>query len=186
MATTVQNNALSRSLMLLCMGAGMMVLLAGRQAAGPANAFAWPRLAPISWGRAAVTPVRPANLVVDLSDRRVYLYEKTILKASYPVAVGQAGWETPTGSFKVFQMMQNPRWQHPITKQVIPSGPNNPLGKWWIGFWADDKMVIGFHGTNQEALIGEAVSHGCLRMKNRDIDALYRQVSLDMVVQVRP
>jgi L,D-transpeptidase ErfK/SrfK len=186
MATTVQNNALSRALMLLCMGAGMLILGLGRQTSGLSKALPQPRPAPMSVSPVVATPGATAKLVVDLSDRRVYLYQQHTLKVSYPLAVGQAGWETPTGSFKVFQMMQNPSWQHPITKEVIPPGPDNPLGKSWIGFWADDKMLIGFHGTNQETLIGQAVSHGCLRMKNRDISALYRQVALGTVVEVRP
>lgn len=186
MAATVQNNALSRALMWLCMGAGILILGVGRQAAGFSRVSPQPRPILASPVPAAVGSVTKAKLVVDLSDRQVYVYQQGTLKASYPLAVGQAGWETPTGAFTVFQMMPNPSWQHPITKAVIPPGPDNPLGKWWIGFWANDKMLIGFHGTDQETLIGEAVSHGCLRMRNRDISALYQQVALGTVVEVRP
>ncbi len=186
MAATVQNNPLSRALMLLCMGTGILLLGLGRQASGWSQASPQPRPAPMSSGQVVASPRSTAKLVVDLSDRRVYLYQHNTRKTSYPLAVGQAGWETPTGSFKVFQMTPNPSWQHPITKAVISPGPDNPLGKWWIGFWSDDKMLIGFHGTNQETLIGEAVSHGCLRMKNADIANLYRQISLGTVVEVRP
>ena len=186
MATTVQNNALSRALMLLCMGTGVLILGLGAQASGLSKSSPRPRPASLSVGPVAAMPSSTIKLVVDLSDRRVYLYQQRILKGSYPLAVGQAGWETPTGSFKVFQMTPNPSWQHPITKKVIPPGPDNPLGKWWIGFWSNEQMLIGFHGTDQETLIGEAVSHGCLRMKNADIAALYRQISLGTVVEVRP
>jgi lipoprotein-anchoring transpeptidase ErfK/SrfK len=127
-----------------------------------------------------------SHLVVDLSDRLVYVYRDDRLQASYPVAVGQLGWETPTGSFQVLQMNQNPAWRQPITGEVIPSGANhNPLGDRWIGFWSDGRHQIGFHGTNEEHLIGQAVSHGCLRMRNQDIRMLYQQVAKGTLVLVR-
>jgi len=127
-----------------------------------------------------------SRLVVDLSDRRVYLYRTTQQIASYPLAVGQRGWETPTGNFKVLQMNRQPRWRHPITGEVIESGPDNPLGDRWIGFWTQGSYQIGFHGTNQESLIGKAISHGCLRMRNQDIKVLYEQVGISTPVTVRP
>lgn len=127
-----------------------------------------------------------SHLVVDLSDRLVYLYRDDRLQASYPVAVGQLGWETPTGSFQVLQMNLNPAWRQPITGEVIPAGANhNPLGDRWIGFWSDGRHQIGFHGTNEEHLIGQAVSHGCLRMRNQDIRMLYQQVAKGTLVLVR-
>lgn len=127
-----------------------------------------------------------SHLVVDLSDRLVYVYDDDRLQASYPVAVGQLGWETPTGSFQILQMNQNPAWRQPITGEVIPSGANdNPLGDRWIGFWSDGRHQIGFHGTNEEHLIGQAVSHGCLRMRNQDIRMLYQQVAKGTLVLVR-
>jgi lipoprotein-anchoring transpeptidase ErfK/SrfK len=125
------------------------------------------------------------HLVVNLSDRRVYVYDGKQLEVSYPLAVGQEGWETPTGSFNVIELQKNPKWLHPITREVVPRGPSNPLGERWIGFWADEKTHIGFHGTNQEDLIGQAVSHGCLRMRNRDVIALYDKVSEGTPVIVR-
>lgn len=126
------------------------------------------------------------TLLVDLSDRQVYLYQQSRVQASYPLAIGQVGWETPTGSFQVQAMEPNPEWVHPITGEVVPAGDGNPLGKRWIGFWTDGQMEIGFHGTDQEELIGEAVSHGCLRMRNADVIALYQQVSVGTPVVVQP
>ncbi len=128
-----------------------------------------------------------SRLVVDLSDREVSLYEFDELVTSYPVAVGKDGWETPTGTFLVKDMNDHPAWYQPITGEVIPPGPDNPLGSRWIGFWSDgdDVHQIGFHGSNQEGSIGEAVSHGCLRMRNLDIEQMYEQVSEGTVVIVR-
>lgn len=126
------------------------------------------------------------NLVIKLSDRRVYLYRNNILLASYPIAIGKAGWETPLGNYKVIEMQRDPSWQHPWTGKIIPPGAENPLGARWIGFWTDGKNFIGFHGTPQEKLVGQAVSHGCVRMRNKDILSLYAQVDVGTPVTVTP
>ena len=126
------------------------------------------------------------NLVLKLSDRRVYLYQGNKLTKSYPVAIGKAGWETPVGSYKVMEMQRDPIWQHPWTGKLVPPGAKNPLSARWIGFWTDGKNFIGFHGTPQENLIGQAVSHGCVRMRNQDILALYAQVDVGTPVTVKP
>ena len=126
------------------------------------------------------------ELILDLSDRLVELRVPDEEPIVYEVAVGQDDWQTPTGEFKVMDMRENPAWQHPITKDAIAPGPDNPLGSRWIAFWSDGQAQIGFHGTNQEDLIGEAVSHGCVRMRNQDIEALYEKVAVGTVVTVKP
>lgn len=124
-------------------------------------------------------------ILVDLSDRTVSVYRGGVLQSSYPIAVGQDGWETPAGSFEVGQMLERPIWRHPITKEIVPPGKENPLGSRWIGFWVDGEHQIGFHGTNEPNLIGEAVSHGCIRMNNADIEAMYQLVMVGSPVWVR-
>jgi lipoprotein-anchoring transpeptidase ErfK/SrfK len=123
--------------------------------------------------------------VVDLSDRRAYVYKGDLVIASYPVAVGKKGWETPTGSFAVMNMQHDPIWQHPITGKVFPPGNDSPLGERWIGFWTDGRNEIGFHGTPDIHLLGTAISHGCLRMRNSDVRLLYDQVKVGTLVKVR-
>jgi L,D-transpeptidase ErfK/SrfK len=127
-----------------------------------------------------------AQLVVDLSDRTVNLYQQDELVTQYPVAIGQTGWETPTGLFQVRNMNINPQWQHPITGEIVPPGTKNPLGSRWIGFWSDGTNEIGFHGTNESNLIGLAVSHGCIRMLDGDIQQMYAQVRIGTPVAVQP
>ncbi|MBE9180744.1 L,D-transpeptidase [Oculatella sp. LEGE 06141] len=139
--------------------------------------------------RQALYPVIPLDepvLIVDLSDRQVSLFQSGATQNSYPIAVGQAGWETPSGSFSVLQMQEYPHWRHPITNEVFPPGADNPLGSRWIGFWTDGENQIGFHGTNRADLIGQAVSHGCIRMRDVDVQALYALVSVGTTVIVRP
>ncbi|WP_396978155.1 L,D-transpeptidase [Nostoc sp. ATCC 53789] len=125
------------------------------------------------------------QVVVDLSDRRTYVYAGDEVIASYPIAVGKKGWETPTGSFQVIHMRHYPIWRHPITGKVFEAGTDSPLGDRWIGFWSDGRNEIGFHGTPEIDLVGTAVSHGCLRMRNSDVRMLYEQVSIGTTVLVR-
>ncbi len=126
------------------------------------------------------------RLVLKLGDRRVYVYQGDNIKASYPVAIGKADWETPTGTFEVFLMEKDPIFKSFKTGNIIEPGPDNPLGARWIGFWTNGKIQIGFHGTNEPELIGQAVSHGCVRMRNEDVIALYEQVGLGTKVIVKP
>ena len=118
--------------------------------------------------------------------RQLKVYQKDEVILSFPVAVGQAEWQTPLGQYWITQMKKEPAWQHPITGEVVESGPDNPLGARWIGFWSDGKTQIGFHGTNQEDSIGQAVSHGCIRLRNQDILDLYERVGLGVPVTVTP
>lgn len=126
------------------------------------------------------------RVVVKLSQRRVYLYQGDRVLAKYLIAIGKRGWETPTGSFQVLSKEKNPVFKSFRTGQLIYPGADNPLGVRWIGIWTDGKTQIGFHGTNQEELLGQAVSHGCIRMHNRDVTAMFEHVSLGTTVVVEP
>jgi lipoprotein-anchoring transpeptidase ErfK/SrfK len=125
------------------------------------------------------------QVVVDLSDHRAYVYAKDEVIASYPIAIGKKGWETPTGDFQVMHMQHHPIWRHPITGKVFEAGTDSPLGDRWIGFWSDGRNQIGFHGTPEVEVVGTAVSHGCLRMRNPDVRMLYEQVKVGTTVIVR-
>jgi L,D-transpeptidase ErfK/SrfK len=126
------------------------------------------------------------RLVLKRSQRRVFVYKDDKVISSYPVAVGKPGWETPLGEFKVLTMELNPIFKSFKTGRVIPPGLDNPLGVRWIGIWTDGETQLGFHGTNEPELIGQAVSHGCIRMLNKDVVKLYAQVKNGTPVQVVP
>ncbi|MGI0494776.1 L,D-transpeptidase family protein [Alkalinema pantanalense CENA528] len=128
----------------------------------------------------------PIHLIVRRGKRRVEVYRGKTQLASYPIAVGKAGWETPIGDFTVINKEENPIFKSFKTGNVIEPGPDNPLGVRWIGIWTDGKTQIGFHGTNQPELIGKAVSHGCIRMRNKDVIALYQYVTVGTPVTVKP
>jgi L,D-transpeptidase ErfK/SrfK len=131
-------------------------------------------------------PLAFTHLVIRLSDRRVYVYDRNQVKTSFPVAIGRAGWETPTGSYHVLQMLRNPAWQHPFTGEIMPPGVDNPLGSRWIGFWTDGTNFIGFHGTPNAESVGTPASHGCIRMYDRDVTKLFEMVKIGTRVDVVP
>jgi lipoprotein-anchoring transpeptidase ErfK/SrfK len=140
----------------------------------------------------------PTYLLLRLAERRLYLvtYEDESSAAtnveSFPVAVGRPQWQTPTGVFRVTDKLVDPDWvqfdwndpSHVI--RTVPPGPDNPLGRRWIGFASGYGWQIGFHGTPHPELLGQAVSHGCVRMRNEDVVKVYDRVTVGTVVIVQP
>lgn len=126
------------------------------------------------------------HLVVKLKKRRVYVYEGEKVVASYPIAIGRSGWETPIGEHHVFNKEVNPVFKSFKTGKLTQPGPDNPLGVRWIGIWTDGKTQLGFHGTNEPESVGQAVSHGCMRMLNKDVTKLFEQVEIGTPVSVQP
>jgi lipoprotein-anchoring transpeptidase ErfK/SrfK len=181
--------AIASSLLMLGLSASAAIASASLKRNNPANfsqASLNPELPPLGNRDNFLPQVAQTRLVLRLSDRRVYYYIGDEAIASYPVAIGRTGWETPTGNFSVLQKVSSPTWQHPFTQEIVPPGPKNPLGDRWIGFWTDGNNSIGFHGTPNEELIGQAISHGCVRMRNADIAALYEKVEMGTPVIVEP
>jgi lipoprotein-anchoring transpeptidase ErfK/SrfK len=125
------------------------------------------------------------HLILKLGERRVYVYRGEKLLNKYPVAVGKKKWETPQGDWKVELMLKDPGWTNFKTGEQLAPGPDNPLGQRWIGFWNDGKDEIGFHGTTNLSSIGKAASHGCVRMRNKNVKELYKVVRVGTVVLVR-
>ncbi len=129
---------------------------------------------------------QPVELVLQLNERQLYVYRGDALVTTFPVAIGKTGWETPTGNFEVSYMLENPGWTNPFTGELMPPGPENPLGERWIAFWTDGRNEIGFHGTPNRHSIGQAVSHGCVRLYNEHIRELYELVTPGTGVTVLP
>ena len=179
---------ITRCFMVLCFGAAALLAAAEwRPQPFEAIELVGKRVSRIR-AAAVLRPILDNDLalVVSLQDRRLEVYKQDEVIISFPIAVGQAEWQTPSGRFKITQMEKEPAWRHPITGEIIESGPDNPLGARWIGFWSDGRNQIGFHGTNQEDSIGQAVSHGCIRLRNQDIRDLYERVRIGVPVTVTP
>jgi lipoprotein-anchoring transpeptidase ErfK/SrfK len=130
----------------------------------------------------------PAYLVVDRRDFKLLLYQHLHLTHAYPIAVGQAGLQTPAGLHHILDKEVNPAWHVPnsswagsLAGQVIPPGPQDPLVARWM---AIDAQGDGIHGTNEPWSIGSAASHGCIRMLVPDVIQLYRLTPLGSPVYV--
>jgi lipoprotein-anchoring transpeptidase ErfK/SrfK len=132
----------------------------------------------------SLSPIADFNLVLQLKERKVYVYKGSQIVATYPVAIGKKGRETPTGEWQVMETIVNPGWTNFNTGKMMLPGKNNPLGSRWIGFWTDGKDTIGFHGTNSPNSIGKAVSNGCVRMYDKDVQALYPLIKVGTIVRV--
>ena len=140
---------------------------------------------------AASKPHLQPYLVLRLGERRLYLVDNAphTPDESFPIAVGRKGLETPVGQFRVEEMIENPEFlkmASGIVVKRIPPGPTNPLGERWIGFAHGDGWTIGIHGTPNPELLGRAVSHGCVRMRNADVIAVYERVQIGTPVHVEP
>ncbi|GAB4281409.1 MAG: hypothetical protein Kow0056_16740 [Coriobacteriia bacterium] len=118
---------------------------------------------------------------VDLSERRLYLYDGTELVKTYGVAVGTPAHPTPVGEWKIIQKRYMPSWGNPGSPwaanmpDYIPPGPSNPLGTRALNL---DASGIRIHGTTQDWSIGHAASHGCMRMHRWDVEDLYDRVEV--------
>ena len=108
------------------------------------------------------------RIIVDLSDRNLYLLDGNIVTNQYPVGIGRMVTQTPAGEY------------HIINKQANPGGP---FGAFWMGL---SKPHYGIHGTNNPSSIGHLVSLGCIRMYNEDVLALSRLVGVGTRVTIRP
>ncbi len=135
---------------------------------------------------AAVPPaVDPAAvrtvILVRTGENRLYVYQDGHLARSFPVATGSPDFPTPTGLFHVTLKRYLPTWVNPHPDQgwgklepaTIPPGPSNPLGTRAMNLSAPN---IRIHGTPSAGSIGYSVSHGCIRMRISDVEALYPMV----------
>lgn len=95
--------------------------------------------------------------------------DEDILKV-YSVSTG-ANNSTPIGTFKIVNKIQDPVWYKDTGAVIPPESPDNALGSRWLGF---DIKGYGIHGTLQPDKIGQQVTAGCVRMRNPDVEELYK------------
>jgi len=113
------------------------------------------------------------RIVVSIADRKLALLEGERVVKVYDVAVGAAVSPSPNGEYRIAQRLKDPTYYHPGV--VIGPGKNNPLGPRWIGL---DVKGFGIHGTNRPDSIGKNASHGCIRLRNSDIEDLFARVQV--------
>ena len=120
----------------------------------------------------SVSESRPdRRIVISIPDRKLALLEDARVVKIYPVAVGAEVSPSPAGEFRIVHRIPQPTYYVP--GKVIPPGPANPLGTRWLGL---SQKSFGIHGTNEPWTIGRNSSHGCIRMRNRDVEDLFARV----------
>jgi murein L,D-transpeptidase YcbB/YkuD len=119
-----------------------------------------------------------AQLRIDINipQNRLQVFDGDSVIRTYRVSVGLPGHDTPDGEFTIGRAEWNPSWRPPEGREwardarFTPPGPNNPMGRVKLFF----APLYYIHGTPDSASIGQAASHGCIRMRNRDVIALAR------------
>jgi lipoprotein-anchoring transpeptidase ErfK/SrfK len=150
--------------------------------------------------RTRVKVVQPKVTTADLSEKyphvitidrpafRLRLFRDLKLAKTYKIAVGQVGYDTPAGLYRIQNKAVNPSWHVPdspwtgdLAGRVIPPGPDNPIKSRWMGIYDG----AGIHGTDAISSLGTAASHGCIRMSIPDVEELYDRVPVQTPVYIQ-
>ena len=133
-------------------------------------------------------PHAPGTIVISTGERRLYFILPGGQAVKYGVGVGRPGFEW-SGAKTVTRMREWPDWtppaqmlrRRPDLPRHMAGGPNNPLGAraMYLG-----SSLYRIHGSNEPHTIGQAVSSGCIRMTNEDVQDLYSRVKLGTRVTV--
>lgn len=134
-------------------------------------------------------------VVISLQEHRLYLMERERVIWSAMVGTGTgtrlegAGqkWDfsTPRGMFRIQRKEKNPVWRLPDWVFVERGEPLPPMDspkrmeKGMLGttaLYLEEDIAV--HGTNSPELLGQAVSHGCIRMTNEAARRLYHEVDV--------
>jgi len=116
------------------------------------------------------------RIVISLPERKLTVMHDGKSAGEYEIAVGKPDTPTPTGEFQI------------ADKQAY-AGVNGAFGTRWMEFHrmreADGVLhLFGIHGTNAPQKIGDAVSHGCIRLNNDDVEKVYQQAYIGEPVQI--
>ncbi|MDZ7622333.1 MAG: L,D-transpeptidase family protein [Candidatus Competibacteraceae bacterium] len=138
------------------------------------------------------------GIVLNIPEMRLYYYPKAgsdgqRVVYTYPVSIGRMDWKTPLGVTRVTSKEIDPPWRPPasikaehaaqgdILPDVVPGGPDNPLGRHALRLALPSYLI---HGTNRPFGIGMRVTHGCVRMYPEDIERLFGMVPVGVTVRI--
>lgn len=108
------------------------------------------------------------SIIIDKSQNSLTLKSDEEVLKVYKVSTGSNN-STPTGTFKVVNKLTDPVWYK--VGAIVPSqSPDNLLGSRWLGL---SKKGYGIHGTRTPDSIGQAVTQGCVRLTNPDVEELF-------------
>jgi len=135
------------------------------------------------------TTEAPGTIVIDTSQRFLYLIEPNNRAIRYGIGVGRQGFQWQ-GIQKISRKQEWPDWRpppemierQPYLPRFMAGGPGNPMGAraLYLG-----QTVYRIHGTNQPQTIGHAVSSGCFRLVNEDVIDLFDRVPVGTKVLIR-
>jgi L,D-transpeptidase ErfK/SrfK len=136
-------------------------------------------------------PDAPRNgIVINLAEQRLYYFPpgKKVVE-TFPIGIGVLGASTPIGTTRIVAKQANPAWypppsihaERPELPQVIPAGPDNPLGAYALRLGWPTYLI---HGTNKPDGVGRDVSHGCMHLYPEDIERLFGEIPVGMAVRV--
>lgn len=129
---------------------------------------------------AAPNEVRPKRFVViSIPDRKLAVIEGETATVTFSVAVGAARTPSPTGEFVIVTRVANPTYYR--QGLVIPTGKGNPVGTRWLGL---SLKGYGIHGTNAPSSVGRAASHGCIRLRNQEMERLFTMLQVGDRVEI--
>jgi lipoprotein-anchoring transpeptidase ErfK/SrfK len=135
------------------------------------------------------TTEAPGTIVVNTSERFLYLVQPNNLALRYGIGVGRDGFQW-FGLKRIDRKAEWPDWtpppemieRQPYLPRFMAGGPGNPLGAraMYLG-----TTVYRIHGTNRPDTIGTKVSSGCFRLVNADVADLYDRVPVGTRVVIR-
>lgn len=103
---------------------------------------------------------------IDVPTRQLHFFRAGHLTHNYPIAVGKPTTPTPPGTYSIIEKIVN---------------PGGVLGTRWLGLDIPNGPY-GIHGTWNPSSIGNAVSNGCIRLFNKDIEELFGNVRIGTTV----
>ena len=168
-------------------GTRNVVLVIGHRQDAAGRAWVRVRLAVLPNGRTGWVPrealggygIVDTRLLVDLRRLRATLYRAGRPVLAAPIGVGAPGWPTPRGEFYIRNKLSH--YQSAAYGPVAfgTSARSTRATDWPAGGY------VGIHGTDQPDLLPGRVSHGCIRMRNHDILAMARVLSVGTPVTIR-
>jgi lipoprotein-anchoring transpeptidase ErfK/SrfK len=185
---------MSRLLKPLAIASLLLTIAASNANATFLDSFFSDLFGPMGGGPRQVVKIKPGSftpgeIIVSFGDRRLYYIESKTTAISYSIAIpkAEAKW---SGVSYVSQKRENPTWtptpdmrrENPRLPAYVAGGdPRNPLGvrALYLG-----ESMYRIHGTDAPQMIGQQVSHGCIRMYNQDVVDLYRRAQVGAKVTV--
>jgi len=129
-------------------------------------------------GTLVAPPVR-RQVIVSIPDCKLVVMQNGAVLRVFQIAAGASTSPSPAGAFVIVNRLTDPTYYH--AGVVVPPGKDNPLGPRWVGL---NKKGYGIHGTNAPGSIGKAASHGCIRLRNRDIVQFFTMVNIGDTVEI--